>query len=382
MSIASFLAPRAVAVVGASRQKGKVGHAILSNLVSGGFPGPIYPINPGGGEILGRKVCASIGDIPDPVDLAVIAIPAAAVFDVIDACGRMKIGAAIVISAGFKEVGPEGKEREAELLRRGRNAGVRILGPNCLGLISTHSRLNASFAPLMPRTGAIGLISQSGALIAGILDHAEAAGIGFSHVVSIGNKADLDEEEFIRAFDADPNTRVIAGYVENIVEGERFLRTAERVVPQTPIVLVKAGGTEAGGKAASSHTGSLAGAEAAYDCAFRRAGVIRARSIEDLFDLAHAFAEQPAPAGRRVAVITNAGGPGIMAADACERAGLKFRVLSDPSRDALRGVLPAAASSRRRRPSTIRSMSWAMPMRSGTRGPSRSSPATRGSTPC
>lgn len=344
MSLEKLLKPASVAVIGASRQPGKVGYEILANIIQGGFTGRVHPVNPGAKEILGLECHPSVEEIGEPVDLAVICIPTNHVVSAIDACGKAKVPAAVVITAGFKELGDEGKRREEKLISSARRAGVRFLGPNCLGLISTHVGLNASFAPLMPRQGSIALISQSGALITGILDRAQESRIGFSYVVSVGNKAALDEEELLRAFASDPDTKVIAGYVENITEGEKFLRTAERVVPDKPVVLVKAGSTAAGTKAAFSHTGSLAGSEAAYESAFRRAGIIRARSVEDLFDLAQAFSEQPLPLGRRVAVITNAGGPGIMAADACEKAGLSFRVLSDEAVARLEENLPPAAS--------------------------------------
>ncbi|MBN1443741.1 MAG: acetate--CoA ligase family protein [Planctomycetes bacterium] len=344
MSLEKLLLPQSVAIIGASRVQGKVGYEIVSNILSGGFTGPVHPVNPKADEILGLECFPSVAAIGGPVDLAVICLPSPAVDKTILECGKAGIRAAIVITAGFKEIGEEGRKLEDRLVRTARQAGVRILGPNCLGLISTHVNLNASFAPLMPRQGSIAMISQSGALIAGILDKAQEGKIGFSYVVSVGNKAELDEEELLRAFAADPKTRVIAGYIENITEGEKFLRTAERVVPEKPVVLVKAGSTAAGTKAAFSHTGSLAGSEAAYECAFRRSGIIRAASIEDLFDLAQAFAEQPLPIGRRIAVITNAGGPGIMAADACEKANLTFRVLSESAVQKLQEVLPAAAS--------------------------------------
>jgi acetate---CoA ligase (ADP-forming) len=343
MTLEKFLAPQSVAVVGASRQEDKVGFQILRNLKDAGFQGPIYPVNPKADEILGLKCYPDVASLPEAPDLAIIVVPSKFVPDTIGACGEKGTRAAIVISAGFKETGKEGAELEHEVVARARAYDVRVVGPNCLGLMSTPPRLNASFGA-MPLAGAIGMISQSGALITGILDLAQAQRIGFSGVVSIGNKADVDEEEFIRAFAEDAHTRVIAGYLENIIHGEKFIRTAEDVVREKPILIVKAGATSAGARAASSHTGSLAGQEAAYQCAFRRSGVIRAQTIEHLFDMAMFFSEQPLPAGNRFAVITNAGGPGIMAADACESMGLTFAALSPETEKELAGFLPAAAN--------------------------------------
>ncbi|HAK96833.1 MAG TPA: acyl-CoA synthetase [Planctomycetes bacterium] len=343
MTLDKFFNPSSVAVIGASRQKGKVGFDILDNLIAGGFAGDIYPVNPKAEEVLGLKCYPDIASLPKAPDLAVIVLPAPYVPDAISALGEKGTQAAIVISAGFKETGPEGLALEERTAGRARAAGVRMLGPNCLGIASTAAKLNASFGA-MPLPGSIGLLSQSGALITGVLDTAEAQMIGFSAVFSIGNKADIDEEEVIRALADHDGTKVIAGYLENIIQGEKFIRTAEQVVPHKPLIIVKAGSTRAGAQAASSHTGSLAGTEAAYQCAFRRSGVIRANSIEHLFDMAMLFAEQPLPAGDRFAVITNAGGPGIMAADACESMGLTFARLAPETEAALKALLPPAAN--------------------------------------
>ena len=343
MTLDKFFNPSSVAVIGASRQKGKVGFDILANLVAAGFEGAIYPVNPKADEVLGLKCYPDIASLPKAPDLAVIVLPAPLVPEAIGALGDKGTQAAVVISAGFKETGPAGLALEEQTVGRARTAGVRFLGPNCLGVASTSAKLNASFGA-MPLPGSIGLISQSGALITGVLDTAEAQKIGFSSVFSIGNKADIDEEEVISALANHAGTKVIAGYLENIIHGEKFIRTAEQVVPHKPLIIVKAGSTKAGAQAASSHTGSLAGTEAAYQCAFRRSGVIRANSIEHLFDLAMLFAEQPLPAGDRFAVITNAGGPGIMAADACESLGLTFARLAPETETALKALLPPAAN--------------------------------------
>lgn len=343
MLLGDFFQPKSVAVVGASRQPGKVGFDVLNNLINGGFEGDIYPVNPKSKEILGLTCYPDIAAIPGKPSLAVIVLPAKIVNAAVTACGNKGIKAIVVISAGFKETGPEGAELEKKIVSRLHSYDLRMIGPNCLGFSNTHAKLNASFGA-MPLPGHIGLISQSGALITGLMDMAQSQGIGFSSVVSIGNKADVNEEELIRSLAEDPNTRVITGYLENIEEGEQFIRTAKTVVPEKPILIVKSGSTSAGAQAASSHTGSLAGQEAAYQCAFRRSGVIRAESIAHLFDMAMLFAEQPLPRGDRFAVITNAGGPGIMAADACESMGLTFAKLSEETEKKLAEFLPAAAN--------------------------------------
>lgn len=339
-----FFAPRAVAVIGASREEGKVGHSLMKNLVEHGFKGPIYPVNPKATDIMGRKCFTDIASLPDGIDLAVIAIPAKFVPAAIEDCGHKGIAAAIVISAGFKEVGPDGKELEQRLFNAAMASGVRILGPNCLGLISTSSSLDASFAAHYPEKGDIAVISQSGALCTAILDWAVRNHIGFSKLISIGNKVDIDEEALIEALNEDRDTKVIVGYLEDIENGPHFMRTAERVTKTKPIILIKAGTTEAGSKAASSHTGSIAGARMAYQCAFRRSGILQAPSLESLFDYAQMFSYQPLLKGRRIAVLTNAGGPGIMAADAVENMGLAFATISDATKDKFRKFLPAAAN--------------------------------------
>lgn len=344
MSLEAFLAPRSVAVVGASREKGKVGHEIVSNLLAGGFPGPIYPVNPNATEIEGLKCypnLAAIGSVPD---LVVIVVPARAVAGVLRECGQVGCKAVVVITAGFKEVGPEGARLEEELVRIAQEYGIRMIGPNCLGVMVPGARLNASFGGQLPRPGGIGYLSQSGALLAAILDMANANDIGFSALISIGNKADINELDILEALGQDPSTRVIAGYLESISDGNAFVREAEEVSRQKPILLMKSGGTKAGAAAASSHTGSLAGGEIVYESAFERAGVIRCRSIKEQFDFALAFAHQPLPKGPNVAVITNAGGPGIMAADAIERQDLVFARFDEKTIETLRSRLPAAAN--------------------------------------
>ncbi len=344
MSLDAFFAPASVAVVGASREKGKVGYEILMNILQGGYGGKVYPVNPKAEEIEGHRCytdLAAIGEVPD---LVIIVIPARFVPSLMQECARLKIKSAIIITAGFKEVGKEGADLERQVVEIARRSGMRVIGPNCLGVISPVHQLNASFGGDLPDAGGIGYISQSGALLAAILDMANANKIGFSALFSIGNKADVDELDVIRALGNDKATRVIAGYLESITDGDGFVREAEQISHDKPILLMKSGGTGAGAKAASSHTGSLAGGEVVYESAFIRAGVVRCESIESQFDYAQAFAYQPLPAGDSVAVITNAGGPGIMAADAVERAGLQFAQLTEQTVMKLKEKLPAAAN--------------------------------------
>ena len=344
MSLQSFFNPESVAIVGATRQKGKVGYQILTNLVAGGYPGKIFPVNPKADEIEGLKCYPDLSSIGETPDLVIIIVPAPFVASVMEECAKVRVKSAIIITAGFKEVGPEGKKLEEEVVKIARRGGIRFIGPNCLGLIAPAYKLNASFGGDLPVPGVIGYISQSGALLAAILDLANANGIGFSDLVSIGNKADIDELDIIKAFGSQKDTKVIAGYLESITDGDVFVREAEEISYSKPILLMKSGGTEAGAKAASSHTGSLAGGDVAYESAFKRAGVIRCDSIKEQFDFAQAFANQPLPEGAAVAVITNAGGPGIMAADAIEERGLTFAKLSDETKKKLAANLPAAAN--------------------------------------
>lgn len=336
--------PKAVAVVGASHTEGKVGHAIMKNLVSHGFSGPIYPVNPKADQILGLKCYGDVAALPEGVEMAVIAVPAKVVPSVVEQLGRKRVGAAIVISAGFKETGEEGKALEQRLYNAAMVSGVRILGPNCLGFLNTKNKLDATFAAHFPEEGNIAVISQSGALCTAILDWAVRHHIGFSKLISIGNKVDIDEEVLIETLGNDADTKVIVGYLENIVNGPHFMRAAERITKIKPVILIKAGNTKAGAAAASSHTGSLAGARMAYECAFRASGVLQAPSLESLFDYATAFSYQPLPRGKRIAVVTNAGGPGIMAADAVENAGLEFAGFLEATKQRLQSFLPAAAN--------------------------------------
>ncbi len=344
MSIEAFFNPNSVAVVGASRKRGKVGHEIVAGLIAGKFKGDIYPVNPKADEVEGLRCYPDIKSIDRTPDLVVIVVPAGAVPAVMTECAGVGVKSVIIITAGFKEVGAEGKELEQSVLKIAKSAKIRIIGPNCLGIMVPGSRLNASFGGNLPRIGHIGYISQSGALMTAILDMAKANDIGFSALVSIGNKADINELDMIKALGQDKGTKVIAGYLESITSGDNFVRQAEHISQEKPILLIKSGGTGAGAKAASSHTGSLAGSETAYDVGFDRSGIIRCDSIKTQFDYARAFVDQPLPSGPSIAVITNAGGPGIMAADAIERRGLTFAKLSDETIGRLAENLPSAAN--------------------------------------
>jgi acetate---CoA ligase (ADP-forming) len=339
-----FTNPDGVAVVGASPDPTKLGYAVLNNVIQYGYPGNIFPINPKAPEILGHKAYPSVLDVPDNVDLVVILVPAKAVPGVLEECGQKGVRGAVIISAGFRETGPQGKALEQQLIETARKYGIRIVGPNVLGIIDTVTPLNASFAAGMPRRGRIAFMSQSGALCTSVLDMALGQGTGFSRFYSIGNKADLNEIDFLRAWSVDPETSVIVGYLEGIANGPEFIKVARTVTRSKPIVAIKSGTTNAGSRAVSSHTGTLAGSERAYDAAFKQCGIIRAGSVQDLFDIAQAFARQPLPKSEAVAVITNAGGPGIMASDAIERAGMRLAQLAQETRETLRAALPAAAS--------------------------------------
>ena len=339
-----FFNPKSVAIVGASRQKGKVGHEILRSMLDAGFPGKIFPVNPQADSVENLKCYPDLPSIGQTPDLVVIVVPAKFVAQVMQQCATLGVKAVVVITAGFKEVGEEGRKLEQQVLQIAKQAGIRVIGPNCLGLIVPAKKLNASFGGTLPVIGSTGYLSQSGALLAAILDMANSNGIGFSKLVSIGNKADVDELDIIEAFADDPDTKVIAGYLESITDGNAFVNIAEQISLKKPILLMKAGVTAAGAKAASSHTGSLAGSETAYEAVFERAGVIRCFSIKSQFDFAQGFAYQPLPKGPSVAVITNAGGAGIMAADAIEKLHLTFAKLSEGTIRRLAEKLPAAAN--------------------------------------
>src|SRR5688572_12739223 len=340
--------PRSIAVIGASRTPGTVGYEIVHNLLESGFTGAVYPVNSAATAVHSIPAYASIDDVPGDVDLAVIAVPKEHVIAVADACGRRGVRALIVITAGFKEVGGAGLARERELIALVHRYGMRMIGPNCLGVVSTAGdvRMNATFAPIMPPPGPVSFMSQSGAMGVTILDYAAEYGIGIHHFVSVGNKPDVSGNDLIEYWADDPATRVILMYLENFGNPRKFTRIARQVTRSKPIIAVKAGRTAAGARAASSHTGALAGVDSATDALLAQCGVIRVDTVEELFDLAMAFGHLPVPRGNRVAVVTNAGGPGIIITDACEALGLSVAELSADTQARLRQHLPEEASVR------------------------------------
>jgi len=339
-----FFHPQSIAVIGASRTPGKVGYDILKNIIQYGYKGTIYPINPNATDIMGLTSYPSILDVPLSIDLAIVVIPSKYVLDVIEQCGTKQIDAALIITAGFKESGVEGARLEHDLVKKAKEAGVRFIGPNCLGIIDTHSMVNASFAAGMPKKGGIGFFSQSGALCLAVLDRALPEDIGFSKFISMGNKADISDTDIMLALAEDPNTKVILGYIEGLDDGRRFMDVATDISKKKPIIVLKSGVTSSGAKAASSHTGALAGREAAFHAAFKQSGVIQAHSIGELFNYALAFANQPLPEGPNIAIITNSGGPGILAADASDKSDLQLVPLHKETVDELRSFLPSVAS--------------------------------------
>ncbi len=339
-----LFSPQAVAILGASRNPGKVGHAFVANLLASGYKGTIVPVNPEAKDVLGVRCYRDLRAYGGKIDLGVIVVPPKFVKQSIQDCIDAGAKVVTVITAGFKEVNAAGAAAEQELVELCQRNGVRLQGPNCLGILNAHHQMNATFAPSVPPPGKISVISQSGALCVAILDWAAQQKLGMGKVISIGNKADLNEADFLQALAEDKQTTVVASYLESIKDGNKFLRIAEEAAAVKPVVILKVGITQAGAKAASSHTGSLAGADIAYGAAFRRSGVVRAENVEALFDYALAFSSQPLPKGSRVAVITNAGGPGIMAADAAESLGLKMVTPRPEAQALMRKFLPAAAS--------------------------------------
>jgi acetyl coenzyme A synthetase (ADP forming)-like protein len=343
-SLAPFFEPRSVAVLGASRRTDTIGGQLFRNILESEFTGAAYPVNRNGEPVAGVRGYTSVTDIPDDVDLAVVCLPAAAVLSAVEEALERGARAVCVISAGFAEIGSEGEARQDALLGLVRAHGVRLLGPNCLGIASAAVKLNATFAARTAPEGNIGFSSQSGAIGLAVIEAADSRGLGLSGFVSIGNKADVSSNDLLEWWEADARTEVIVLYVESFGNPRRFATLARRVARTKPILAVKSGTTRAGARAASSHTAALAGSEAAVDALFRHAGVIRAASLEELIDVATLLSSQPLPRGRRVAVLTNAGGLGILCADACESAGLDLPPLSDETVSALQTLLPAEAS--------------------------------------
>jgi acetyltransferase len=332
--------PKSVAIIGASDVDGSVGYAIVKNFTQLGYAGKVYLVNIRKPEILGVKTYQTIGQIPEPVDLALIATPAKTVPDVVEECGRAGVKGVIIVSAGFKETGAEGKALEDKILEIKKKYDLRIIGPNCIGIIRPRINLNATFVDKMPKPGKVAFISQSGALGSAILDWAIHDNIGFSNFVSVGSMIDVDFGDLIDYFGTDPKTKSILMYVEGITEARKFMSAARHFARTKPIIVVKAGRFSESAKAAASHTGSLSGEDAIYDAAFKRAGIVRVEEIEDLFNAAEVLGTQPLPRGPNLAVITNAGGPGVMATDALIAKGGKLAKLSKKTTDILNSILP------------------------------------------
>ena len=343
-SLLPFFRPESVAVIGASRRRGSIGGELFRNILAGDFTGSAYPVNVKAEPVAGVRAYPSVAEIPGEIDLAVICLPGERVLGAAEEALQKGVRALCVISAGFAEVGREGVERQEQLLALAREHGARIVGPNCLGIASAAVSLNATFAPRAFPAGRIGFSSQSGALGLALLERAEARGLGLSSFVSIGNKADVSSNDLLEWWEDDPDTDLVLLYLESFGNPRKFARIARRVAARKPILAMKSGTTRAGQKAAGSHTAALAGSEAAVDALFHQAGVIRAGTLGELIDVASLLSSQPAPRGRRVAVVTNAGGLGILCADACEAAGLALPTLAQATREALAAVLPSEAS--------------------------------------
>ncbi|MFQ5700600.1 MAG: acetate--CoA ligase family protein [Acidobacteriota bacterium] len=342
--------PRSIAVIGVSRDRTSIGREILHNLIEYEFNGAIYPVNPNATAVHSLKCYPDVASIPDPIDLAVVVVPCGIVAGVVDACGRKGVRGVVVITAGYKEVGGEGIRREAELVEMIRRHGMRMVGPNCMGVVNSgpQVRMNATFAKAMPPSGPmparVGFISQSGALGETILANARETNLGISMFASTGNKADISVNDLLEYWEDDPSISIILMYIESFGNPAKFTQIARRVARKKPILAVKAGRTASGARAASTHTGSLAGLDVAVDSLLAQCGVIRASSIEEMFVFAQTLSKQPVPAGPRIGIVTNAGGPGILAADACESLGLRLPELSERSLKDLRKVLPSEAT--------------------------------------
>jgi acetyl coenzyme A synthetase (ADP forming)-like protein len=345
-SLDAIFRPQSIAVIGASRERGQVGREIIHNLIKYEFKGAVFPVNPRANTIYSMKCYPSVTAIPDPVDLAIIVVPARIVPAIMEECGKKGVRGAIIISAAFKEVGEKGSKLELEVAQICKKYGIRVVGPNCMGVINTEAdvRMNATFAITMPIDGSIGLMSQSGALCGSILDYSMESNIGYSKFVSMGNKMDISANDLLEAWEHDEAIKIILMYIESFGNPRKFTRIARSVTRKKPVIAVKSGRTVAGARAISSHTGSLAEADIATDAVFHQCGVLRVTSIEDLLDLSKAFSSQPLPAGPRTAILTNAGGPGIMATDACISMGLEIAPLEERTRRTLREHLSEAAA--------------------------------------
>ncbi len=336
----TFFHPRGVAVIGASANPTKLSHGVIRNLITHGYGGTIYPVNPKGGAMLGLRVYTSVLEVPDPVDLAVIVLSAAQTEEALEECGRRGIPAAVLIASGFAELGSGGREREERLRQTAHRYGMRFIGPNCVGVIDTYSPIDTTFVRTMPTQGSIGFVSHSGAVCGGTMDWASTVGVGFSRIISLGNQADIDMADALESLAADPHTRVVAAYVEGLPDGRRFIEAAARLTAHKPLLVLKAGRTPSGTRAVASHTGALAGADEAFLAACRRAGAIPVENLEQLVDGAIALAYRQPPQGERMAILTNAGGPAAVGADALHRHGLPLADLSPETQSRLRQVCP------------------------------------------
>ena len=344
MNLDVFFTPRSIAVVGASRIPGKVGHDVMVNISTSGYQGDIVAVNPEADTLLGIPCYPDLYTYGKEVDLAIIVVPNEVALRTVDDCINAGVKGIVVISSGFRELGQEGLEMERKMVELCRKRAVRLLGPNCMGIINTDVGLNSTFIARKPASGPISIFSQSGAVCAAMLDICSSRHLGLAKMISIGNKADINEIDILSWLAKDENTKVIIGYLEDISGGDGFVKAAEEAASQKPVVILKSGTTATGLKAAASHTGVLAGADTAYGAAFKRSGVVRADTFEALFDYATALALQPLPKGNRVLIITNAGGPGTMAADAVEKAGMQVAILENRTVTFLREKLPREAA--------------------------------------
>jgi acetyl coenzyme A synthetase (ADP forming)-like protein len=337
-----MLKPETIAVIGASKDETKWGYKVYHNIVSNRYKGKTYPINPTTESILGNMCYKSVLDVPDDIDLGVVIVPSQVILKVIDECGQKGVKTLCVITAGFSEVGAEGAALEKELVQKVKGYGMRMLGPNTMGFVNRSISLNASIVPKMPHRGEISFISQSGALGLAMADWAIGSHLGLNCIISTGNKADVSEAELLEFFESDDDTWTIAMYIEGLRNGRKFMESASKV--KKPMIAIKAGVSEAGARAAASHTGSLAGSDLVYNAAFKQSGVIRVEGVEGMFDAAMAMSTQPRTKGNRVAILSNGGGAAIMASDACERRGMKVPPLNKYTKAGIARLLPAFAS--------------------------------------
>ena len=344
-SLLPFFSPRGVAIVGASTDPTKLGYGVARNILQSQYRGAVHFVNPKAESLMGLPMYASLKDVPDPVDMAVLIVPATAMSDSLHDCAARGIRAAIIMAGGFREVGPEGARLEEEIIQIAHENQIRLLGPNCIGLLDTHYPIDITFLPPpLPAPGDIGFLSHSGAFCAAVIDWSRQQGFSFSRLISLGNQSDITETDLIAPMAADKQTRVLAMYIESLPDGQRFIEEARLATVTTPIVALKVGRSASGKRAAASHTGALAGADIAYDSAFEKAGVLRVSSAEELFEWSRALAWLPLPKGRRMAVLTNAGGPGVMSADFIEEHGMTLAELGETTIKKLRALLPPAAS--------------------------------------